>query len=284
MTNFYSTYGFALGDMKTILDIPLPKPFDEDDIASFSFSSLGDIHKRTPTGNKVYKYRYDSINQLKEICTLQSLETKTYKITKFIDINFRKEFNKLIPETTYAVKVIKAETYRSMISGLKEVCMNNEIFTASEDLVSKPFFSTPFWNGEAWVYVIVSEFIKGKTIKDVRALSIFTSKKQKEEIKNTIASTIHQLWWNGYSHNNLTKDNIIYDRKTKSAKLVGLRNCVALPFEEVTRFQNNISSYGVSMMREYQNTFKKQSIILAGLSGNTEKIETDDRVITAYYF
>jgi RIO-like serine/threonine protein kinase len=266
--------------MNEIMDIPLPQPFDVDDSIHFSFSSLGKLHKKSSNGNKVYKYSYESINKLYKVCTLQTLEPKTYKITKLIDIKFKKSFNALLPETKYAVKVIKAETYRSMVSGLKEMCIMNEIYARSDDLVSKPFFSTPFWNGTSWVYVIVSEFIQGKTINDVRVSNIFTSKTQREEIKNAIVATIYQLWWNGYSHNNLTRENIIYNSKTNSVKLVGLSNCVALPEKDVSTFQNNILNHDVSIVREYQNTFKKQSI----LYGNIDESRTDDNLISAYYF
>lgn len=271
----------SIREMNEIMDIPLPNPFDNEKSIPFSFSSLGKLINKSSNENKVYKYNYDSIKELQDICTLQSFETKTYKITNFIDIHFRKGFNQLLPETKYAVKVMKAKTYRSMVSALKEACMNNEIFTASSNLVSKPFFCTPFWNGKCWVYVIVCEFIKGNTFNDVRVMNIFTSKKQKKEIKNTIVLTIYQLWWIGYSHNNLSRENIIYNSKTNTVKLVGLSNCVALPFEEVARFQTNISNYDVSMMSEYQNTFTNQSILLAG---NTVDIQTDDMAISAYYF
>lgn len=283
--NIYNAYGFAFKqNMSEILDIPLPPPVEGVESVPFSFSSLGKLHKKSSNGNKIYKYNYESVNTLNDICTLQTLDTKTFKITKFIDIHFKKAFNKLSPATTYAVKVIPADTYRCMVTGLKEVSMNTEIFAVCEDLVSKPFFSAPLWNGKSWVYVIVSEFLTGKTINDFRVMNVFTSKKQKEDIKNTIVSTIYQLWWCGYSHNNLSRDNIIYDSKTNSVKLVGLSNCVALPFEDVSRFQRNISNYDVSMMREYQNTFKKSTILLVGIAGNAMDFQTDDMAISAYYF
>lgn len=270
----------CIENMNEIMDVPLPQPFDDRESIPFTFSSLGKLHKRSPNGNKVYEYSYESINKLYEICLLQTLETKTYKITKFIDIKFKKSFNTLVSGTKYAVKVVKAETYRSMVSGLKEASVHNDIYISSDDLVSKPFFSTPFWNGKSWVYVIVSEFIEGKPINDVRVMNIFTSKAQKEEIKNTIVSTVYQLWWNGYSHNNLMQENIIYNSITKSVKFVGLSDCVALSQKDVSTFQRNIVNHDVSLIREYQNTFKKQSI----LYGNIDESRTDDNLISAYYF
>jgi hypothetical protein len=271
----------CIGEMNEILDIPLPQPFDDEESTTFSFSSLGKLHKKSPNGNKLYKYDYNSINELYDVCKLQTLKEKTYKISKYIDIKFKSLFNTLEPGKKYAVKVIKADTIRSMVAGLKEASVINEIFTLSDDLVSKPFFCSPFWKGNSWVYVIVTEFLEGNTINDIRVMNIFTSKKQKEEIKNTIVSTVYQLWWNGYSHNNLLQENIIYNSKTKSVKFVGLSNCVAIPFEYVSLFQTNISNCDITMMREYQNTFKKQSILLAG---NTTDIQTDDMAISAYYF
>lgn len=279
--NMYNAFGLPFQkEMAEILDIPLP-PFEGIESDSFSFSSLGKLHKKSPNGNRIYKYTYESVNKLKEICTLQTHDTKTYKITRFIDMHFKKAFDILVPGITYAVKVSPADTYRGMVAGLKDVSLNSEIFAMSEDIVSKPFFSAPLWNGKSWVYVIVSEFLHGKTINDLRVMNVFTSKQQKEEIKNTIVSTIYQLWWHGYSHNNLTKENIIYDSKTNSVRLVGLSNCIALPFENVARFQRNISNYDVSMLREYQNTFKKHNILLAG---NATDFQTDDMAISAYYF
>lgn len=288
MVGYYNENGLAL-DMKNMLNVQLPQPVENGGSTSFSFSTLGKLYKKSANGNKVYKCNYSSITAFKEVCTSQFMEVKADKMTAYIDTIFRKEFNLLSIGTKYAVKVIKVETYSTMVSGLNEVCMHNEIFRVSDTLVSKPFFSAPFRNGKLWCYVIVSEFIEGKTLNDMRLTHMFTSEKQKKEIKSTICKTIHQLWWNGYSHNNLTRDNIIYDSRTNSVKLVGLSNCVIHPFDEVYRFRANIADYNreVTIARELQNRYKKGSVLLAGLSGipsNIEKVAIYDMAINAYYF
>lgn len=281
--NNYNAYGFSIENLKVILDIPLPEPFDNSENYSFRFSSLGKLHKTSTNGNKIYKYNYNAAKQLKDICSFQVYETKTYKITDFVEKQLTTTFNTLSTDVSYAVKVIKSETYRLMVSGYKEACMNNEIYETLKDCISKPFFCTPFWNGNSWVYLIVTEFIEGKTIDEMKISNIFTSKQRKQEINDNIVGTIYSLWWNGYSHNNLTKDNIIYNKKTDKITLVGLSKSVAMPIDDVFKFRTNVENYDVSFTSEYQNTFKQKSISLVNSTGNTN-IETDDFQISAYFF
>jgi hypothetical protein len=277
--NSFSAYGFDVVPMEVILNIPLPEPFDSKDNSYFKFSSLGKLHKTGEDGSKVYKYNCDSVMQLYQLCRHQVLKEKLYRITQYIGSRFTKQFDSFMDKRTYAVKVIKASTYRHMVAGMKEACMTNEVFAVCDVIVSKPFFCAPFWDGKEWLYVIITEFITGSTIKDMRIASLFRSKHENAILQKGLEFTIYLLWWNGFSHNNLQKSNIIYDKKRDEFKLVGMSHCVSLSHPDTCRFRRNIVDYSVPFKKEYMNSYKEASIKLARYAtvyGKTTVFETDD--------
>lgn len=271
--NSFNAYGFVVDEMEENLDMTLPNPFEGKHNTSFTFSSLGKLHRKSDSGNKVYKYDYKSVMLFTEMCQQQVHEEKVHKITQRIGSKFTRRFDSFRDTHKYAVKVMKASTYRCMVAGLKEASMTNEVFSVCNGIVSKPFFSAPFWNGKQWCYVIITAFITGKTLKE-----------QKECIKNDVVSIIHSLWWNGYSHNNLQKRNVIYNKRNGVFTLVGMSKCVGMSHQDTCTFRRNVVEFNVPFNREYQDTFKEKSLRLAkyaAVYGKGNVIETDDIAITS---
>ncbi len=276
---------------KEYIDVPLPEPFDTYE-SNMDITKLGKVHKKGQNGTIVYKFSYENIKTLQTVCIEQSLTPSLYNITREIYNRFKQTFDTFESETKYAVKVIVSPTYRDMISGLKEASINNEIYKSVEaynmqDIVCKPYFCSPYWDGTKWLFIIITEFAKGKTLKEMFVIL----KQTKEALAEQIEDTIHKFWWMGYSHNNLKKTNIIYDKKNKSIKFVGLSKCSIMSTAKLECFRSNLEELEdkTNFLEQYQLVFREESITLQQLSTKFENIEqsaisTDDFVISAKFF
>jgi len=276
---------------KEYIDVPLPEPFDTYD-NTINITKLGKFHKKGKNGTVVYQYSYDNVKELETVCIEQIFTASKYNITDSIYKNFKQSFDIFTNNTEYAVKVIVAPTYRDMISGLKEASINNEIYRLAEtmgfeNIICKPYFCSPYWDGTKWLFVIITEFATGKTLKEM-----FVIRKQtKQTLTTKLEDIIHQLWWLGYSHNNLKKSNIIYDKKSNSMKLVGLRKCSTMSTIKVECFRTNVQDLEdkTNFLEQYQMVFREESITQQQLSSKFENIDeteisTDDFVISTKFF
>ena len=290
--NKKSCLSVVLDDLtKEYIDVPLPEPFDTYD-SNMDITKLGKVHKKGKNGTVVYRYSYENVKELETDCIEQIFTSSKYNITHKIYKDFKQSFDAFTNDTEYAVKVIVSPTYRDLISGLKEASINNEIYRLAEtmgfeNIICKPYFCSPYWDGTKWLFVIITEFAKGKTLKEM-----FVIRKQtKETLKTKLEDIIHQLWWLGYSHNNLKKSNIIYDKNGNSMKLVGLRKCSTMSTIQVECFRTNLQDLEdrTNFLEQYQLVFREESITMQQLSAKFENIEestisTDDFVISTKFF
>jgi len=284
---YYCAFGLSkvLKDVDTgCYDVKLPEPF-ENDVKCVDLLKHGKVYKKGKNGTVVYKYTYDNMKTLYEECLTQTFAKKKYNITSYIDKHFNKTFNSLKTETKYALKAIIAPTYRDMVYGLKEISIQDEIYTnilniGCETMIYKPYFCMPYWDGEKWFFLIATEFAKGIRLSDMIGPKIFCS--MKKTVQTKVDEALHTLWWCGYSHNNLSKDHIIYNKKNNTIKFVGLSNCVIMPYNKVECFRTNLNNSETSFEEQFELVFKEDSMRLASFAETFGR--TDDFVISSKIF
>lgn len=284
---YYCAFGLnkVLKDVDTgCYDVKLPEPF-ENDIECSDLLQLGRVYKKGKNGTVVYKYTYDNIKTLYEECLIQTFAKKKYNITAYIDTHFHKMFDTLTPGTKYALKAKLAPTYRDMVYGLKEISIQDEIYTNTqnidcETIISKPYFCIPYWDGKKWFFLIATEFAKGVRLSDMLSPKIFSSVKRSLQTK--VDEAKHTLWWCGYSHNNLNNKHIIYNKKDNTMKIVGLSNCVIMPYNKVECFRCNLNNSETSFEEQFELVFREDSVRLASFAKTFGK--KDDFVISTNSF
>lgn len=272
-------------------DEKLPEPF-ECDIKCKNLLSLGKIHKKGDNNNVLYKFTYDNIKILFEAGLEQKMMKKVYNITSYIDTNFTQIFDNMTDNTKYAVKAILAPTYRDMIRGLKEAYINQEMYIGVQNvncslMICKPFFCMPYWNGEKWFFLIATEFAKGTRLSEMMTIKLFSS--VKETVRKTVNDAINTLWWCGYSHTNISKKHIIYNKKDNTVKFVGLSHCVAIPYKLVECFRHNLTNCETSFEEQFEIVFREESLRLSALADTfgknfQEETEASDFIISTQVF
>jgi serine/threonine protein kinase len=292
----YCAYGFNtfIQDPDECFDVPLPEPFEDYDVFSNTLK-LGKIHKKGENGTIAYKYTYENISELYDTSLTQVHTPKTHKITDYIGKHFTRTYDSFSPDINYLVKAIVAPTYRDMVTGLKEATINHEIYISvnhcdSISVVCKPYFCMPYWDGKKWLFLIATEFAEGKNLSQYWYLvSRFSATKR--IIKDLVDKSVHTLWWLGFSHNNLKKTNIIYDKKLNTVKLIGLSKSVVMPHNKVMCFRNNMVNFVTSFQEQYELVFREESINLTSLTykygkkdTDNETIKTDDFILSANFF
>jgi hypothetical protein len=281
---YYCAYGFNCFVKDTnFIDIPLPQPFESfDGSCKWNVFKFRRSFKKGNNGTMVYRYTSKDLKRLLSVCQDQLYSKKVYKITGYIDFHFSTIFNKIECGKQYAVKVIPSPTYRDMVACMKEAVMNNELYITYNkfgfnNIICKPYFCNPFWNGKKWLFLIITELAEGNVLNSLR--SLFYSQGQKEKIQKLIDIEISKLWWLGYSHNNLNKDHIIYNKKTDSLKLVGLSQSIGLPQNIIDCFRSNIDNFNTSFTEQYDLVFKQHLLNLIRLSSvYGRKVDVDSSI------
>lgn len=240
----FRAYGIAgIINDATCFDVALP----ESSNIGLDASKMGKVHTKGNNGTIIYKYNFAEASALYEMGLEQCFTPKSSHR------QYTRTFNALNQDSKYAVKVMLAPTYHHVVSAMKEAEMNDDIFNAAKSeaqrkIVCKPYFCMHIWDGKKWVFIIVTEFAKGKTLKSMQSWGLFNRKKV--DYEDDIEIAINRLWWMGFTHN-LERENIIYDTKTKSVKIIGLSHCVALPLNMVVSIHSKSKSTSTTCKRQH---------------------------------
>jgi serine/threonine protein kinase len=155
----------------------------------------------------------------------------------------------IVMNKKYIVKVQRASTMRTMLTGLKEVYAMHTIYRSSwskyqgKDIIPQPVMGCPMWNGKKWLYVIVMEKVSGVPLNRVSHLSyrlLNVKNHNKKKVIDAVANTVSAFWALGFAHNDLHWKNIIYDVHTNTAKIIDLESCVNMLEMHVSRFREEL--------------------------------------------
>lgn len=204
--------------------------------------------KKIGKGGKLYTVDAVQLNSLMEDLTSQ-YNTVRDGLCAGKDLLFVNKFSK-VNNGKYIVKVQRASTLRLMMTGLKEVHATNEVYKTSwatfngEEIVPEVVMGCPLWNGRRWVYVVIMEKVSGVPLSKVCSLPyrVWNGRKyNKKRILDTVTKMVSAFWALGYAHNDLHWDNIMYDIKTDTAKIIDLECCVRLPDDSVTNLREDLA-------------------------------------------
>jgi hypothetical protein len=209
-----------------------------------------------------------------------------------------KTFNQSDEVSRLLVKVVHVSTYRDMLTALKQIHFQNRIYNAryitfrGSDIVAKPLLCCPVWNGCKWKFILVTEFVEGASLHKVR--SVFNKlfhRYDRIAVISSLEKIVRTLWMLGFSHNDLSDYNVVYDRKTGTAKLIDFETCVQLPYDVVERFRDHVTTHPhcyEHLLASYEEHMKYPALALLSIS---EKVclryvgedrllyNTDDRFI-----
>jgi hypothetical protein len=156
----------------------------------------------------------------------------------FTDIAF------LSGENKYFVKILAIPSYRYLLTYLKDIFMTEKIWKSSwndihgKDIVCKPIFCCPVWNGKKWFFVSVCEMARGKTLENMTTpFNRLFMKYDKHKAVDALQKVVYDLWCLGFCHNDLRDANVLYDAETNTAKTIDMETCVQLPCQYVEKFR-----------------------------------------------
>lgn len=199
----------------------------------------------------------------------------------------------IVMNKKYIVKVQRASTLRTMLTGLKEVYAMHTIYKSSwsnyqgKDIIPQPVMGCPMWNGKKWLYVIVMEKVSGVPLSHVKNLSyrlLNVKKHNKEKVIDAVANTMRAFWALGFAHNDLHWNNIIYDVNTNTAKIIDLESCVNIPERYVSQFREELVNKNMLCVEQLSLLFvahyKLPSVSLLNVASNyCERYEDKDNRI-----
>lgn len=186
----------------------------------------------------------------------------------------------------YMMKLVNTPNYRCMYTSLKEILMQDRVYTSSykdykgSDIVTQPTFCTPFWNGSNWQFMIISQFAQGKSLHKFRGpLRKFFKLYDKQHVMKTMYETIKTFWFLGFSHNDLSDHNVIYDLENNKVRIIDFESCVMLPPKIVSIFRDSLQTSS-DIVASYTSHYKYPSLSLLSLSESIcckfININTDD--------
>jgi hypothetical protein len=211
------------------IDQQIPFPTNRDN--SFSISRFGKHMKKTEHGDiyALSESRYDKMIHAISKHTEAIIGSHEFKP---IILN-----NKDLQVSRYIVKVCTTPSKRFVYTCMKELLMTNDVYTSSYDniigssITCKPFFGCMIWTGKNWKYLIVFERANGVTLPKATSLlnKLLNCRYDKNKIMHTLTMTAKNLWLLGFAHNDLRGDNVIYDIKTNTVKIIDFETAVRLP-------------------------------------------------------
>lgn len=171
------------------------------------------------------------------------------------------------PGQLYHVKVVNTPSYRFMYTSLKDILMQNKLFTSQwedikgEDIVMKPVFCCPLWNGQKWKFVMITEYAPGESLNHTRKFfNKLVKPYNKKIILANLEKAVSSMWLLGFSHNDLSDYNIIIDRKTNKIKIIDFETSVQLPENDKKHFQDLYKFLDVSDL--YNKLYQKNALTL----------------------
>lgn len=160
-------------------------------------------------------------------------------------------------QTQFIVKVQPIKTVRKLLTCVKEVNIMHDIYHSKwghllgSDIIPQPIGGFPWWNGKKWRYITIMEKVEGVPLSKTTTLlySLWNRKMfNKHNILNSVVQTITNFWTLGYSHNDLHFDNVIYDIKTNTAKIIDLETAVKIPNNHVEKFRKHLATNIIQSM------------------------------------
>jgi serine/threonine protein kinase len=190
----------------------------------------------------------------------------------------------------YIVKVSPASTKRRMMTNLKELLMMDAVFKSEydkykgSDIAPKPIFGCPVWTGRRWKFVIIMEKVSGKPFSQIyspfnRLLNF--GKYNKNDIMNSLTSSLITFWMLGFAHNDLRDANVMYDMNTNKSKIIDFESVVKIPDVVVNQFRiQMIQDPSQDPSDMFENIYKKPALSLLSLSSMyCERYEDEDNTI-----
>jgi Choline/ethanolamine kinase len=172
------------------------------------------------------------------------------------------------------MKVIEVSTYRQVFTALKEIFMQDQIYNSSwndirgSSIVSKPLMCSIAWTGEKWVFLLITEYASGSTVD--HHLGFFQKlfrKYDKTRMYKSLEDAITTLWLLGFSHNDLSGYNVIYDASQNKTTIIDFETCVQIPQELVIEFRQTYKKNKEKSLSEiYIEFYRRASLSLLCLS------------------
>jgi hypothetical protein len=250
---------------------------------------------------KINNYRKVSVNtyhlstsQFDKL--LDTVKIHYYRISNDIykTPELHRVFHQSRGQNTYLLKIVDLPSYRFAYTALKEMIMKDRVYKSvwrdyrGSNIVSKPMLCSPVWTGKKWQFIMVSEYAIGHTLHQHLGFfhKIFNHY-DKHNIMNGLEKTIETLWVLGFSHNDLTDVNVIYDKQTGHISIIDFESCIQLPDEIVNSFRrkiislsNNKSSSVEDLIDTYKKIYKEPALSLLYLAENICcRFAGDDRII-----
>lgn len=294
-----------------VLDLVLPTPkhivttlLTNSSIQTVNLMDYGTCSQTKTKG--VRMFHLSSPHRMQQLC--DALNDHSYKAFNTLHgHSVTKHFNHVLPGQTqqnYIVKQTHVSTYRQLLTCLKEAIMTSEFYTVSTTVggstntnVCKPYFAGLCWTGKCWTYIIGMDMAPGKTLKTLMKKlhhSKCLMKPQKHGVDKTklvcaLRTSLHWLWWLGYSHNNLNDSNVLYDETKNVITFINLGAMVALPLIDVVKFrdamwQTHVQSMVADEIDMFRHIHKATAISLSALADKhiiVDAMITDDHFAKA---
>lgn len=261
------------------IDLRIMKPIS----SNYIFNVKGYVQKRLSDHTFMI-----SSNSCYTIIRFAKLHFNCIKSNLINEPTFCRSFRDAIDTTKkYMMKIIDTPNYRSMNTALKEIIMQEKIYTSfhknfrGSNIVTEPIFCTPFWNGRSWQFMIISVYAEGKSLHKFRGPFVKLFKMyDKQQILNQLYIAVKTLWILGFSHNDLSDYNIVYDVTKNSVKIIDFESAVKLPQEFIESFRNESNKTSTNIIDLYMKYYKYPSLSLLKLSETAcckfLNIKTDD--------
>jgi serine/threonine protein kinase len=162
---------------------------------------------------------------------------------------FFRAFSNGITTQKYIVKVVNVCSYRFMLTSLKEAIFQNKVYNSTykqyrgRDIVPRTLMCSPVWTGKKWQFIIVSEFVEGVSLHTMRGvINKIINPYHRSDVIRQIRKSVETLWMLGYSHNDLSDYNVVYDKVKNTARIIDFESCVALPDDLVVKFRKAMTN------------------------------------------
>lgn len=188
------------------------------------------------------------------------------------------------------LKIVDTATYRFMYTGLKEILFQDRVYKSSwgdckgKDIAAKPLLACPIWTGKRWQYLMASEYISGTTVCSMRSYLPIFRRYDKKVLISSLEKAVQTLWMLGFSHNDLTDKNVLFDKKTNRAWLIDFESCTSLPDDIIGNFRHaaiHSKSHNLPIEALYVAHYKYPALSILSISEITCcRFVEEDRIIT----
>jgi hypothetical protein len=240
--------------------------------------------KKTENGTKIYDLNTKHYSELlSKLVLCENSISSHHVMFNNKDTNISK----------YIVKVVRVECWKDAYTSMKELHMTNAIHKSvylackGSDIVCKPFYGCLFWSGKKWKYLSVYEKANGFTLSQVSRQRYLRREFNKDQIMLSVSNSVQTLWMLGYAHNDLYDANVIYDFKTKTAKIIDFEMAVRLPESVIANMRDCLykkrantvkinKAYCDSIAITFDEHAKEMSISILSLAKKICFVNTDE--------